>query len=399
MARKRTIAHSSGYTILIVDDQEEVLSSTRSILERAGHQVVTAQGGEEALRIFQAGAIQLILVDYFMPEITGEEVIQTIRQQDKDVQIVLQTGYAGEKPPREMLRMLDIQGYHDKSEGPDQLRLWVDVALKAHHQLRQVRETEHLKARLVLKEEVLASLCRAMHLPLQAIFHSSSLLLHDEGLPPVPECRQWAERIQRQSRFLTFLVDDLLNFAKLETCDMQVTPQPLQLYELEDEIQALMDFLLRGKSVTFSWDVSDALPLAWADKEPLLLILRNLLLNAAKCTIQGEICVRATPEEGGRWIALHVSDTGIGIAPEYHESIFELFRQANEPTVRRQSGAGIGLTLARKLVRLMEGDISLKSRVGEGTCFTVRLGVAGALQSSPGLSPVTHADAESVPSP
>ena len=400
MARKRTTAHSSGYTILIVDDQEEVLSSARSILERAGHQVVTAQGGEEALGVFQTGAMQLMLVDYFMPDMTGEEVIHAIRQQDKDIQILLQTGYAGEKPPREMLRTLDIQGYHDKSEGPDQLRLWVDVALKAYRQLQQVRETERLKARLLLKEEVLASLCRAMHLPLQAIFQSSSRLLRDESLPPVPECRQWTERIQRQSHFLEFLVDDLLNFAELETRDIQVTPQPLQIAGLEAEIQELMDFLLRGKSVTFSWQVSETLPLAWADKEPLLLILRNLLSNAAKFTTHGEIRVLATPEADGSEIALQVVDTGIGIAAEYHAPIFELFRQANEPTARRQSGAGIGLTLARKLARLMEGDISLKSRVGEGTCFTLRLRVADALSHygpSPGLNPAPPPDAESVP--
>lgn len=150
MARKRTTTHSSGYTILVVDDQEEVLSSTRSILERAGHRVITAQGGEEALRLFQPGDIHLILVDYFMPDMTGEEVIHAIRQQDTDIQILLQTGYAGEKPPREMLRTLDIQGYHDKSEGPDQLRLWVDVALKAYCQLQKVRKTERLKACLSL---------------------------------------------------------------------------------------------------------------------------------------------------------------------------------------------------------------------------------------------------------
>jgi CheY-like chemotaxis protein len=232
MARKRTTTHSSGYTILVVDDQEEVVSSTRLILERAGHQVVTAQGGAEALRLFQPGDIHPILVDYFMPDMTGEEVIHAIRQQDKDVQILLQTGYAGEKPPREMLRTLDIQGYHDKSEGPDQLRLSVDVALKAYRQLQKVRETERLKARLLLKEEVLASLCQAMHLPLQAIFHSSSRLLGAEGLPAAPECRQWTERIQRQTHFLEFLVDDLLNLAKLETRGIQVTPQPLQLCEL-----------------------------------------------------------------------------------------------------------------------------------------------------------------------
>src|SRR5207247_803236 len=145
MARKRTAGDPSGYTILVVDDQEEALISAKLLLEREGHRVLTAASGEEALSLFRHHRVHLIIVDYFMPRMNGEELIQAIRQMDEDVQILLQTGYSGEKPPLEMLRMLDIQGYHDKSEGPDHLLLWVDVALKAAAQLKQVRETEQLK--------------------------------------------------------------------------------------------------------------------------------------------------------------------------------------------------------------------------------------------------------------
>ncbi len=123
MARKRTQTQSSGSTILVIDDQEEMLSSTRSVLERDGHQVLTARGGADALALFQPGRIHLVLVDYFMPGMDGETVVRRLRTRDPEVQILLQTGYAGEIPPRQMMRSLDIQGYHDKSDGPDRLRL------------------------------------------------------------------------------------------------------------------------------------------------------------------------------------------------------------------------------------------------------------------------------------
>jgi signal transduction histidine kinase len=143
MPRRRTTVPSSGFSILVVDDQEEILISAKYLLEREGHIVVTASSGREALALFQPSAFQLILVDYLMPQMNGEQFIQEIRSFDEDVQIVLQTGYSGEHPPRDMLRSLAIQGYHDKSEGPDRLLLWIDVALKAATQLKKVRDAEH----------------------------------------------------------------------------------------------------------------------------------------------------------------------------------------------------------------------------------------------------------------
>ena len=121
----------SGHTILVVDDQDDTLASVRALLEREGHRVLTASSGAEALAIVERTDVQLVIVDYFMPRMTGAELVQRIRRSDPYLQIVLQTGYAGDKPPREVLAQLDIQGYHDKTDDPDRLLIWVDVALKA----------------------------------------------------------------------------------------------------------------------------------------------------------------------------------------------------------------------------------------------------------------------------
>lgn len=148
----------SGFSILVVDDQAEVLSSTRSVLEREGHHVLSAASGEEALVILRSSQVQLIMFDYFMPGLDGEALIRTIHAQGTGVQILLQTGCAPGMPPQQILRMLDVQGYHEKSDGPDRLRLWVDVALKAYLLGQKSRETEQLTARLQQKEELLEQL-------------------------------------------------------------------------------------------------------------------------------------------------------------------------------------------------------------------------------------------------
>src|SRR5689334_8548247 len=102
----------SNHTILVVDDQQETLGSVTELLEREGHRVVAVESGAEALRVLGTEDIHVAIVDYFMPHMTGAELVHHIRAGDPFVQIILQTGYAGERPPQVMLAELDIQGYH-----------------------------------------------------------------------------------------------------------------------------------------------------------------------------------------------------------------------------------------------------------------------------------------------
>ncbi|MEX2584644.1 MAG: diguanylate cyclase [Gemmatimonadota bacterium] len=132
MARKFQAANRPGHTILVIDDSQDILDSSRQLLEPEGHRVLTALDGPSGLEIAAREHPHLILVDYFMPGMTGEEVVRRIRTTDKLVQIILATGYSGERPARVMMQQLDIQGYHDKGEGGERLLLWVDSSLKAY---------------------------------------------------------------------------------------------------------------------------------------------------------------------------------------------------------------------------------------------------------------------------
>ncbi|MBM3465335.1 MAG: diguanylate cyclase [Armatimonadetes bacterium] len=141
MARLVQKAKASGHKILIVDDTEEVVESTRLLLEKDGHDIQTAMNGPDAISKIQSWQPHLVILDYFMPGMTGEEVVTNVRPFDREVQILLQTGYASEKPPRQMLHKLDIQGYHDKSEGPEKLLIWVDASLKSYRQIDTINKS------------------------------------------------------------------------------------------------------------------------------------------------------------------------------------------------------------------------------------------------------------------
>jgi two-component system, cell cycle response regulator len=139
MARLRSTAEKSGHTILVVDDDATLLGTLEQLLLQDGHTVLTALSGAQAVQICRDHEVHLMLLDYFMPEMTGEDVVREVRTFNDSTQIVLQTGYASERPARVMLRVLEIQGYHDKSEGPDKLLIWVDSALKAYRRSRALR--------------------------------------------------------------------------------------------------------------------------------------------------------------------------------------------------------------------------------------------------------------------
>ncbi len=131
MARKKSVAARTGKCVLIVDDDEEYRASSRLVVEREGHDVITSGTAAEGLAILRERDVDLVLVDYLMPAMSGEDFVREMRTFRPNTQVVLQTGYASEHPPRDLLRRLEIQGFHDKSDGPDKLALWVEVGLKA----------------------------------------------------------------------------------------------------------------------------------------------------------------------------------------------------------------------------------------------------------------------------
>jgi diguanylate cyclase (GGDEF)-like protein len=141
MTRRQKQDRSSGYTILLADDNVDYLQVTKRLLEREGHAVLVAGSGGEALEMLKHGKIDLLLLDYYMPGMTGEEVVTELRKWSPHVQVILQTGYASEQPPRELLRRLDIQGYYDKGEGPDKLLLWTEVGLKAAYVIQLLHKS------------------------------------------------------------------------------------------------------------------------------------------------------------------------------------------------------------------------------------------------------------------
>lgn len=377
MARRSSKAESS-HTILLVDDQQETLDSVRGLLQREGHRVLLADSGAAALQILKSAEIHLVIVDYLMPRMTGAELVREVRRFDPFVQIILQTGYAGDQPPRRMLSDLDIQGYHDKSDDPERLLVWVEVGLKAYRLLKNLRDRERVQADLV------ANCSHEFRTPLNIIIGWSELLLDGE-LGELPgDAHRSVRGIERAARSLHDIVVDFLQYAKLDAGVDEVARAPLELSELVRETQRLAGLLLDGKPIEFRIDVDGAPPLLMTDSVKLRTIVRNLLTNAVKFTSEGRIALRV---RGARDVVrIAVSDTGCGIGPADRDLIFEPFRQVNGSSARGQGGIGLGLALSRRLARTLGGDLFVDSAIDQGSTFTLVLPLVTADVAASGIA-------------
>ncbi|HEX5125963.1 MAG TPA: diguanylate cyclase [Rhodocyclaceae bacterium] len=141
MARKSKTGNASNWIILLAEDDADYAHATVTLLEREGHTVLWADSGAKALEVLKEQHVDLLLLDYFMPGMTGEETVLELRKFNTYTQVILQTGYASEQPPRELLKRLDIQGYHDKSEGPEKLLMWTDIGLKSAYTVQLLQNS------------------------------------------------------------------------------------------------------------------------------------------------------------------------------------------------------------------------------------------------------------------
>jgi signal transduction histidine kinase len=178
-------------------------------------------------------------------------------------------------------------------------------------------------------------------------------------------------RIQLAAQHLLALINDILDLAKIEAGRMPLHLEEVRLEGLIDEITDQIQPLVRKKGLAFKTSVSPAMPVMHTDRVKVKQILLNLLSNAIKFTHEGEIAV--TARQAGETVEIDVRDTGIGIEEHHREAIWEDFRQVDQSITREFGGSGLGLSITRKLVDALGGEIRLQSEFGVGSTFTIVL--------------------------
>lgn len=283
---------------------------------------------------------------------------------------------------------------------PSVCDLCVVLAQDTTEQHQVARELAAKNADLIqlnrLKDEFLACISHELKTPLTAVLGLSTLL-KDQALGELNERQsRYARLIYQSGRQLMTLVNDILDLTRMETGQLELTCEPVQIQSVCDRAYSQAHQLQHEKEhdddsaqeTKFTLEIEPGLDMLVADELRLRQMLVHLLSNALKFTdVEGEIGLKVNRWEG--WIAFTVWDTGIGIPPEKQHLIFQKFQQLEQPLTRRFEGTGLGLVLTQRLARLHGGDISFISKSGEGSQFTLLL--------PPCPPQVRRTDAESPP--
>lgn len=373
----------SEQCILVVEDHEPLLCAIRDILEAEQYTVLSAADGVEALQVMEDHRPDLIIADIMMPRMDGYALYEAVHARLEWVAIpfIFLTARAG-KDDILKGKILGAEDYITKPFEPQELLIAVRARLERARAIREATVAEFDR----LKQQIVTILSHELRTPLTYIQGYTSLALEDIPSLPSDALPEFLLAIKRGADRLTTLVEDLLLLVRLDTG--QVAEEFRLLAQVRSDLGAIIEHKVQqyekpaaARGLTLETDIAPDMP-AVRLCEPLFAdALGRLVDNGLKFS-RGErkhVTVSARPTGG--WVEIAVQDRGVGIPPQEIPHLFERFRQINREKLEQQ-GIGLGLAIAKELIRLHGGEIVVESEPNVGSTFTIRLPVAEPIESA-----------------
>ena len=367
-------------SLLIVEDSSAQTAPIRHEFERCGYLVHIATTGEQAKRLFHQHTPEIVILDYNLPDMTGDQLLPDIKRPGSQTVAIIITSDESPECALHCIRQ-GADGYVRKPLEPAYL---VDLSEKARRQRALLRVEEILEVRTQELEreraDFLAMLSHDIKSPLGVILGCTEILMEEATERASTEELNFLERLQSNAMLVHSLVSNYLDYTRSEAGYLTLNKRRFDLNALLLGISQRYEADARRRRIMQILHLTPDLPSVEGDPLALERVFSNLLHNALKFTPEhGSVTIATAQRQGG--ITITITDTGCGIADEEIPLLFQRFRRAE--ATRHREGTGLGLFIVKALVEAhIGGRIEVASTVGKGSCFTVFLPLSSTPQHS-----------------
>jgi signal transduction histidine kinase len=389
------------HSILVVDDEPDVVRSVKDLL-RLDYKVFTATSPDEGMKILQENAIDVIMTDQRMPEMTGVEFLKRARDPHPDATRLLFTGYADISAVIAAINQGNVYRYIAKPWDPDELQTIIREACERHDLIVQRKQliddleqaNKDLREANALKDAFIQVASHELRTPLSIAMGYSELAARDRNAQP--PLKDYLDRVNRALKRLNYLINQITTMLEAGQFEQRLNLREVELADvIREAIEDVRPFIeLRHQQLAL--DLPEKLRMVSIDADKIRDAVNHLLLNAIKFTPDGGKITVAAHADGEVFIA--VSDTGCGIDPAHLPRIGEAFFTGYDVTHHSsghfehgRQGLGLGLSVVKSFVSLHGGKLDISSELQCGTTVTMTLPTTPA--PAPAPAPPTAAAA------
>ena len=359
-------------SILVVDDENSNIMALTDILSRE-YIVYAAKNGQGAIKAAEKYLPDVILLDILMPEMDGYAVIGELKNSERtqNIPVIFVTGLSNADDEEKGLT-LGASDYITKPFSSAIVKLRVRNQIKIINQMRLIIEKETTEKISRAKSEFLSHMSHEMLTPMNAIMGMTQIIKMsgDSG-----EMKEYFDEIESASRHLLRLINDLLDISGNENVAFSLSDSVFSFKMMLRNVLKDISRKVMEKQQTLNFDIDQSIPeLLIGDEKRLAQIITNLLTNAQKFTQEhGEINLFAhalDEDDGVVTLQIEVADNGVGLSKEQQRDIFNVFDRADDSSSKEQGGAGLGLSISKRIVEKMGGKIWVDSEPDKGSKFT-----------------------------